>query len=171
MTIGSQKWRLNNLYHVVDEQGRDCLFTMRPAQEAFFDSYHYYNIILKARQLGFTTFIDLMALDMALFIPNPCAAGKSKTQLCSQAALLTFGKSAGCGYCLHPRLSHVSPFHGNHPKAVMPLSLRLLSIPPNGTSFIQKRASRYPRSTLFAMFPLKNEFLEVALKKAKRDSG
>ena len=70
MTIGSQKWRLNNLYRVVDEQGNDCLFSMRPAQEAFFESYHYYNIILKARQLGFTTFIDLMALDMALFIPN-----------------------------------------------------------------------------------------------------
>ena len=47
----------------------------------------------------------------------PCAAGKSKMQRCPQAALLTVGKSAGCGYCLYPRLSHVFPFHGKHPKA------------------------------------------------------
>ncbi len=67
---GSQEWRLNHLYHVVDEQGRDCQFTMRPAQKKFFDDYWYYNIVLKARQLGFTTFIDLMALDMVIFKPN-----------------------------------------------------------------------------------------------------
>jgi hypothetical protein len=68
--IGSWKWRLNNLYHVVDEQGQDCLFRMRPAQERFFDSMHYYNIVLKARQLGFTTLIDLIGLDMVLFRKN-----------------------------------------------------------------------------------------------------
>ena len=68
--VGSWKWRLNNLYYVVNEQGEDCLFTMRPAQEQFFDSMHYYNIVLKARQLGFTTLIDLIGLDMVLFRKN-----------------------------------------------------------------------------------------------------
>lgn len=68
--IGSWKWRLNNLYHVVDEQGQDCLFRMRPAQERFFDRMHFYNIVLKARQLGFTTLIDLIGLDMVLFRKN-----------------------------------------------------------------------------------------------------
>lgn len=68
--IGSWKWRLNNLYHVVNEQGQDCLFTMRPSQELFFDNMHYYNIVLKARQLGFTTLIDLIGLDMVLFRKN-----------------------------------------------------------------------------------------------------
>ncbi len=68
--IGSQKWRLNNLYHIVDERGEDVLFRMRPAQEAFFDGMWYYNIVLKARQLGFTTLIDLIGLDMVLFRSN-----------------------------------------------------------------------------------------------------
>lgn len=68
--IGSWYWRLNNLYHIVDEQGQDVLFRMRPAQERFFEAMHYYNIILKARQLGFTTLIDLIGLDMVLFRKN-----------------------------------------------------------------------------------------------------
>ena len=68
--IGSWKWRLNNLYHIVNEQGQDCLFSMRSAQERFFDAMHYYNIVLKARQLGFTTLIDLIGLDMVLFKKN-----------------------------------------------------------------------------------------------------
>lgn len=68
--IGSWKWRLNNLYHIIDEQGQDVLFKMRPAQDRFFDVMHYYNIILKARQLGFTTLIDLIGLDMVLFRKN-----------------------------------------------------------------------------------------------------
>ncbi len=68
--VGTQKWRLNNLYRVVDERGKDVLFRMRPAQERFFDDFHYYNVVLKARQLGFTTLIDLIGLDMVLFSPN-----------------------------------------------------------------------------------------------------
>lgn len=68
--FGSQKWRLNNLYQIINEQGQPVLFKMRPAQEAFFDSMWYYNIVLKARQLGFTTLIDLIALDMVLFKKN-----------------------------------------------------------------------------------------------------
>lgn len=68
--IGSQSWRLNNLYYVINENGEKVLFQMRTAQERFFKSLHYYNIVLKARQLGFTTFIDLIALDMVIFRKN-----------------------------------------------------------------------------------------------------
>lgn len=68
--VGSQFWRLNNLYHIIDEAGQDVLFQMRPAQEVFFYQYHYFNIVLKARQLGFTTLIDLIGLDMVLFKEN-----------------------------------------------------------------------------------------------------
>lgn len=68
--MGSQLWRLNNLYHIIDEQGKDVLFRMRPQQRKFFDDYWYFNIVLKARQLGFTTLIDIMGLDFALFRPN-----------------------------------------------------------------------------------------------------
>lgn len=68
--LPNQKWRLNNLYHIIDESGKDVVFKMRPAQEKLYDNLWYRNIILKARQLGFTTFIDILGLDNALFTPN-----------------------------------------------------------------------------------------------------
>lgn len=63
-------WRLNNLYWVVDEDGNLLQFKMRPAQEYLMKNMHYRNIILKARQLGFTTFICIFMLDYALFNRN-----------------------------------------------------------------------------------------------------
>ena len=68
--LPDQRWRLNNLYHIINEDGKDVLFTMRTAQAALYDNLWYRNIILKARQEGFTTFIDLLALDCAIFTPN-----------------------------------------------------------------------------------------------------
>lgn len=64
------RWRLNNLYTIVDEQGQAVPFRMNWAQEQFFDDMHYLNVILKARQLGFTTFIQLFMLDACLFYPD-----------------------------------------------------------------------------------------------------
>lgn len=66
----SQQWRLNNLYWIVDKSGEPVLFKMNWAQEALFRDMHYLNVVLKARQLGFTTFIDLFLLDNALWNPN-----------------------------------------------------------------------------------------------------
>ena len=63
-------WRLNNLYHIVDESGNEVQFVMRPAQLAFYQAMWFFNIVLKARQLGFTTLIDLIGLDMTLFTDN-----------------------------------------------------------------------------------------------------
>lgn len=63
-------WRLNNLYWVVDEDGNLLQFKMRPAQMYLMQNMHYRNIILKARQLGFTTFICIFMLDYALFNRN-----------------------------------------------------------------------------------------------------
>lgn len=61
------RWRLNNLYLITDKDGRRVTFTMNSAQEALFDGMHYQNVILKARQRGFTTFIQLFMLDAAVF--------------------------------------------------------------------------------------------------------
>jgi hypothetical protein len=60
-------WRLNNLYTVTDKHGRRVTFTMNSAQEALYHAMHRQNVILKARQRGFTTFIQLMLLDACLF--------------------------------------------------------------------------------------------------------
>lgn len=64
------KWRLNNLYTITDKDGNETQFRMNTAQEQFFDSLWYQNVILKARQLGFTTLIDLIILDNCMFNSN-----------------------------------------------------------------------------------------------------
>lgn len=65
--FANRKWRLNNLYYVQDEYGQVRQFHLRPAQSELLDDLHYLNIILKARQLGFSTFILLLALDCCIW--------------------------------------------------------------------------------------------------------
>lgn len=64
------RWRLNSLYYIQDKTGKRVQFQMNWAQEALFTEMHYLNLILKARQLGFTTFIQLFMLDACLFNSN-----------------------------------------------------------------------------------------------------
>lgn len=63
-------WRINNLYYVLNEEGERVIFKARWAQKVFYDAMWTMNIILKARQLGFTTLIQIMALDECLFNKN-----------------------------------------------------------------------------------------------------
>jgi len=63
-------WRLNNLYWIIDRHGKRVKFRCNTAQKYLWDNRWFLNIILKARQLGFTTFIDLNLLDDCLFYPN-----------------------------------------------------------------------------------------------------
>lgn len=67
-------WRLNHLYHVIDDDGKDVAFRMRPEQEELYANLWHMNVVLKARQLGFTTFIDLLALDQCVWNQNFTAA-------------------------------------------------------------------------------------------------
>lgn len=65
------KWfRLNTLYHIKDKSGAKVLFEPNAEQEAFYLGQHNRDIILKARQLGFTTFKMISDLDDCLFIEN-----------------------------------------------------------------------------------------------------
>jgi len=65
------KWfRLNTIYHIKDKSGDKVLFTPNEEQEAFYCGQHNRDIILKARQLGFTTFKMISDLDDCLFIEN-----------------------------------------------------------------------------------------------------
>lgn len=76
----SPKWRLNNLYKITDAKGQKIPFRMTEEQEELFDLMWYWNIILKARQMGFSTEIDLMALDQCLFVPNTRAGIIAQTE-------------------------------------------------------------------------------------------
>lgn len=65
--LGDQFWRLNNLYYIIDKSGRKVIFRMNAAQRFLFKNLWFFNIILKARQLGFSTAIQIFMLDSALF--------------------------------------------------------------------------------------------------------
>lgn len=62
-----QMWRLNNLYYITNKNGEKVLFRMNEAQRLLFSNMWYFNIILKARQLGFSTAIQIFILDSAMF--------------------------------------------------------------------------------------------------------
>jgi hypothetical protein len=64
------RWRLNNLYWITDKRGARVPFRMNWAQESLFNDMHFMCVILKARQLGFTTFIQIFMLDVCLFNDN-----------------------------------------------------------------------------------------------------
>lgn len=65
--LSDKWWRLDNLYMIENEQGKLVRFRLRPAQKQLFKMMWFLNIILKARQLGFSTAIDIYLLDEALF--------------------------------------------------------------------------------------------------------
>lgn len=63
-------WRINNMYKIVNKQGKKITFKCNWAQQQLFDDMWYCNIILKARQLGISTFICLLFLDRCLANSN-----------------------------------------------------------------------------------------------------
>jgi hypothetical protein len=69
-------WRISHLYKIIikgdddDEEGLVVQFKPNRAQRRFIGRLHHRNIILKARQLGFTTLIAIVWLDHALFNAN-----------------------------------------------------------------------------------------------------
>lgn len=63
-------WRIRNLYTIVDDEARELPFIPNAEQELLLRRLHNSNLVLKARQLGFTTAIDLLALDQCLFNRN-----------------------------------------------------------------------------------------------------
>jgi len=63
-------WRIRNLYKIKDKQKRIVQFVPNEAQEKLLAEMHWRNIVPKARQRGFSTLIQLLGLDTALFKPG-----------------------------------------------------------------------------------------------------
>lgn len=68
--LKSREWRLSHLYKVVGKNGRVITFKKNSVQEDFDKNKGHRNIILKARQLGFTTFEAVDMLDAAMWTPH-----------------------------------------------------------------------------------------------------
>lgn len=71
--IASQEWRLNNLYWIKTKDGRKIKLRLNWAQKALLKASWYFNVILKARQLGCTTVVMIYFLDCCLFTGNHAA--------------------------------------------------------------------------------------------------
>lgn len=63
-------WRLNHLYYIKDPFGNHVKFRMNWAQKEIYDTMHNCEIVLKARQIGMTTFFSIMSLDKVLWEDN-----------------------------------------------------------------------------------------------------
>lgn len=68
--LSSKDWRKNNLYTIIDEGGREVVYRQKPVQRRFAANRHKLDNVLKARQLGLSTEIDLDILDDAVFTPH-----------------------------------------------------------------------------------------------------
>ena len=60
-------WRLNNLYKVIDKEGSIVIFKPNVFQQDILNNFHCRMVVAKARQLGISTFMSILALDQCLF--------------------------------------------------------------------------------------------------------
>lgn len=70
----SDQWtRLKTWYYIIDDSSNVIKFKPNWLQEALYKNLHYMNIILKARQMGVTTFFAILFLDSCLYNRNVTA--------------------------------------------------------------------------------------------------
>lgn len=65
--LGDPKWRLSNLYTIYNKKKQPVIFRPNAIQQYLLDNMWYRNIILKARQGGVSTFVQIFMLDTCLF--------------------------------------------------------------------------------------------------------
>lgn len=68
--LGNWRWRLNNVYHVINEKAQKVKFKFRFVQDQLFSNLHKRNIVLKARKFGITTFMNIFMTDLTVFRKN-----------------------------------------------------------------------------------------------------
>jgi hypothetical protein len=73
-TRGSVRERETLVYWIQDKEGNEIQFKRNAAQKKFDNDQWYRDVIVKARQLGFSTEIELFILDDCLFRRNTAAA-------------------------------------------------------------------------------------------------
>ncbi|NUS39395.1 MAG: DNA packaging protein, partial [Lysobacter sp.] len=68
--LSSRRWRLNNLYRIVDKDQNEVTFQLKDVQQELDEGLHHRNVVPKSRQHGITTWACIRALDTALFKKN-----------------------------------------------------------------------------------------------------
>ena len=72
--LPKREWRINNLYKIIDKDGVQVDFRTNASQLDLLENLHGRDLILKARQLGITTLMCIVALDECLFTRDHRAA-------------------------------------------------------------------------------------------------
>jgi hypothetical protein len=65
-----KEWRIDNLYKIRNKEGQLIKFVRNRAQKHYGEHKWFRNLVLKSRQLGFTTYEAIDSLDDVLFTPN-----------------------------------------------------------------------------------------------------
>jgi hypothetical protein len=68
--LGDPRWRLENLYTIIDAKKRVVIFRPNIIQTTLLDNMWYRNAIIKARKGGISTAVQLLMLDTCLNAPN-----------------------------------------------------------------------------------------------------
>ncbi len=68
--LKNKEWRINHLYKIRDKNSQLITYKRNRAQREFAENAHTRNIILKSRQLGFSTEEAIDTLDDTVFTPN-----------------------------------------------------------------------------------------------------
>jgi len=71
--LSDHKWRMKNLYYIRDKKGNKVKFKPNATQLYMIEHLWFMNIIVKARQLGLTTFFTIFYLDQVLWSENKVA--------------------------------------------------------------------------------------------------
>jgi hypothetical protein len=109
-------WRLRHLYWITDKDGNKVLFVPNEQQQKLFETFSNRNIILKARQLGFSTAIQLLMLDTCLFNSNQSAAVIAQDK---DATTVIFSKIAFAYDNLHPIIRTMYPLKRRNKSALI----------------------------------------------------
>ncbi len=107
--LSDPRWRLCHLYWIIDKDGNKRVFVPNERQQRLFDNVAPRNLILKARQLGFSTAIQLLMLDACLFKPNTSAAVIAHNK---DAANVIFHKIKFAYDQLHPAIQAMCQLQG-----------------------------------------------------------
>lgn len=100
--FNDQWWRLNNLYQILPKKGPPIRFEWNYEQTSLWHNLWFRNVLLKGRQFGGTTAIDVFELDTALFNANHNAGIIAHTR--EDAAKIFATKVAFPYDSLHPAL-------------------------------------------------------------------
>jgi hypothetical protein len=68
--LSDKLWRLTHLYYITDKNGREILFNLNASQIDLYEREWHQMLVLKARQLGVTTYFSINFLDECFWHGN-----------------------------------------------------------------------------------------------------